>query len=224
MIYFVPMWLVGFTLLWILPLFSAPRLDHLSRPFTALPQHERPLVILDAGHGGRDEGAKVHDLLEKRIALTSTLMVRKHLEKMGYRVILTRSKDVFIPLSRRVLIANQTQAALFVSIHYNASPSQEAQGVEVFYSGKFLVKRSKDSRLLASTILHAVITQTKAVSRGVKSRDFHVIRETAMPSVLVEGGFMTNAEERARLTNRLYLEKIAKGIAQGIDTYLTSSR
>src|SRR4051812_43787918 len=68
----------------------------------SLPQHAEPLVILDPGHGGDDEGAKVHYFMEKRLTLMTTLLTRKYLEEMGYRVILTRSKDVFIPLQRRV--------------------------------------------------------------------------------------------------------------------------
>lgn len=186
----------------------------------SLPQHAKPLIILDAGHGGTDEGAKVHYFMEKRLALMTTLLVRKSLEEMGYRVILTRSKDVFIPLHRRVSIANKTKAVLFASIHYNSSPAPEAHGIEVFYHGGSEIKKSQQSRKLASSVLEELISQTSALSRGVKNGNFHVIRETVMPSILIEGGFMTNPEERANLRDKKYLEKIAKGIALGIDRYL----
>ncbi|CAM0116921.1 hypothetical protein RSOCI_01060 [Rhabdochlamydiaceae symbiont of Dictyostelium giganteum] len=230
--------LAGFILLWILPLFSegspltrsqayssvkSQSFKTPSRFLNTVPQHAKPLVIIDPGHGGGDEGAKVGYLMEKRLTLTSALMVRKNLEEMGYRVILTRSKDVFIPLSRRVSIANQTKAHLFVSIHYNTSPSEEAQGVEVFYYGPPNLTRTKSSRFLGNAILYGITGHTKAVSRGVKRGNFHVIRETVMPSVLVEGGFMTHAKERSCLRDRLYLEKIARGIAQGIDSYFKAS-
>jgi len=186
----------------------------------SLPQHAKPLIILDPGHGGDDEGAKVHYFMEKRLTLMTTLLVRKYLEEMGYRVIMTRSKDVFIPLHRRVSIANKTKAVLFASIHYNSSPSIEAHGIEVFYHRGSDAKRLKESHKLASSVLGELISCTTAHSRGVKSGNFHVIRETSMPAILVEGGFMTNQEERTNLRDKRYLEKVAKGIALGIDKYL----
>ena len=186
----------------------------------SLPQHAKPLIILDPGHGGSDEGAKVHYFMEKRVTLMTTLLLRKYLDEMGYRVIMTRSKDVFIPLHRRVSIANKTKAVLFVSVHYNSSPSTEAHGIEVFYNGSGDQKRVQQSKKLAASVLGELKTQTQALSRGVKNGNFHVIRETTMPAILVEGGFMTNPDERTQLRDKRYLEKIAKGIALGIDKYL----
>ncbi len=186
----------------------------------SVPQHAKPLIILDAGHGGTDEGAKIHYFMEKRLTLMTTLLLRKYLNEMGYRVIMTRSKDVFIPLHRRVSIANKTHAVLFVSIHYNSSPSPDAHGIEIFYHGGSEYKRAQQSRQLGQSILSELISQTHALSRGVKNGNFHVIRETSMPAVLVEGGFMTNIEERSNLRDKKYLDKIAKGVALGIDKYL----
>jgi N-acetylmuramoyl-L-alanine amidase len=184
----------------------------------SLPQHAKPLIVLDPGHGGADEGAKVHYLMEKRLCLMTTFLVRKYLEELGYRVIMTRSKDVFIPLQRRVSIANKTKAVLFASIHYNSAPSTEAHGIEVFYHGKN--KQSGQSRKLAGLVLNNLVDQTKALSRGVKVGNYHVLRETQMPAILIEGGFITNGIERMQLREKAYLEKISKGIALGIDKYL----
>lgn len=186
----------------------------------SLPQHAKPLIILDPGHGGSDEGAKVHFFMEKSLTLMTSLLLRKHLTEMGYRVIMTRSKDVFIPLHRRVSIANKTKAVLFVSVHYNSSPSPDAHGIEIFYYNGNQPARAQQSRKLGNFILKELISQTHALSRGVKSGNFHVIRETSMPAVLVEGGFMTNKEERSNLRDKGYLEKIAKGTALGIDKYV----
>ncbi|MGD0664150.1 MAG: N-acetylmuramoyl-L-alanine amidase [Rhabdochlamydiaceae bacterium] len=212
-----------FFLLFFLPLAATqPTYGHkpLRTYKVSLPQHAKPLVILDPGHGGTDEGAKIHYFMEKRLTLMTTLLVRKYLEEMGYRVLMTRSKDVFIPLHRRVSIANKTKAVLFASIHYNSSPSTEAHGIEIFYYGGSDAKRMNSSRKLAGSVLGELVSQTSAHSRGVKSGNFHVIRETSMPAILVEGGFMTNNEERTNLRDKRYLEKIAKGIALGIDKYL----
>ena len=150
----------------------------------------------------------------------TTLLVRKHLEELGYRVIMTRGKDVFIPLQRRVSIANKTKAVLFVSIHYNSAPSPEAHGIEVFYHGAGRGKRSEESRKVASCVLKEMIDQTKALSRGVKVGNYHVLRETHMPAILIEGGFITNGIERSQLRDKAYLEKLSHGIASGIDKYL----
>lgn len=186
----------------------------------SLPQHAKPLIILDAGHGGDDKGAVVNYFMEKRLTLITAILIRKNLEDMGYRVIMTRSKDVFVPLHRRASIANKTNAVLFASIHYNSSPAPEAHGIEIFYYGGSDPKRVQQSRKLANLVLGDLIHQTSALSRGVKNGNFCVIRETSMPAILIEGGFMTNTQERTNLRDKKYLERIAKGIALGIDKYL----
>jgi N-acetylmuramoyl-L-alanine amidase len=180
----------------------------------------KPLIILDAGHGGTDEGAKVSTFMEKKVALTTAFFTKKHLEELGYRVIMTRSRDVYLPLQRRVSIANKTKGSLFISVHFNSSPSAEAQGVEIFYYDSKEMWRTRASKRLANCILHRVVDRTEAISRGVKQGNFHVIRETEMPAVLVEGGFITNREERGKLRDKAYLERLAVGIAQGIDKYM----
>src|SRR5262249_40428708 len=97
------------------------------------------------------------------------------LEELGYRVIMTRSKDVFISLQGRVSVANKTKAVLFISIHYNSAPSAEAHGIEVFYAGG-RSKRGEQSRVFARSVLTEVVDQTKALSRGVKVGNYHVLR------------------------------------------------
>ena len=180
----------------------------------------KPLIILDAGHGGTDEGAKINTFMEKKISLTTAFLAKKHLEELGYRVMMTRSRDVYLPLQRRVTIANKTKGSLFVSVHFNSSPSFDAKGIEIFYYDSKEMWRSRASKRLANCILHRVVDQTEAVSRGVKQGNFHVIRETEMPAVLVEGGFITNREERGKLRDKNYLDRLAIGIAQGIDKYM----
>ena len=180
----------------------------------------KPLIILDAGHGGTDEGAKVNSFMEKRISLTTTLLTKKHLEDLGYRVSLTRNRDIYLPLPRRVSIANKMKGSLFISIHFNSAPSVEAQGIEIFYCDSKEMWRTRASKRLASCILHRMIHQTEATSRGVKQKNLCVLRETDMPAVLVEGGFMTNRDERGKLRDKDYLDRLAMGIAQGIDKYM----
>lgn len=183
-----------------------------------------PLIILDAGHGGTDEGTKLQALKEKRLTLATVLLTKKHLEELGYRVMLTRGRDIFLSLSKRVAIANKTKAALFVSVHYNSAPSPDAHGIEIFYFGSKEPQetqwRARASKRLAQCLLRRMLDQTDAASRGVKTGNFHVIRETQMPSVIVEAGFLTNTSERQKLKDREYINRIAMGIAQGIDKYM----
>jgi N-acetylmuramoyl-L-alanine amidase len=180
----------------------------------------RPLIIIDPGHGGSDEGAKVNAFIEKKLALTTALLTKRHLERLGYRVMMTRSRDAYVPLQRRTGIANKSKGSLFVSIHFNSSPKVEAHGIEIFYFDSKELWRTKASRRLANCILFRTVDQTGAISRGIKQGNFHVIRETDMPAVLVEGGFITNREERGRLRDKAYLDELATGIAQGIDEYM----
>jgi N-acetylmuramoyl-L-alanine amidase len=182
----------------------------------------KPLIILDGGHGGSDEGAMVRKLQEKRLTLLTALYSKRYLEEMGYRVILTRSKDVYVSLSKRVSIANKAKGVLFVSMHFNSAKNTFAEGVEIFYYKDKSGNRMEKSKGLASCILKDVLKETGAVSRGLKVGNFHVIRETTMPAVVVEAGFMTNSDEWTLLRKKSYLEKIAKGVATGVDKYLKS--
>ena len=183
-------------------------------------QPSKKVIVLDAGHGGDDEGAKVDALLEKRVSLTTTLLTKRYLEMMGYRVVLTRNKDVFISLSQRVQVASRFDDAIFVSIHYNSCPSTEVSGIEIFYHEGADGKRNRQSRRLAQCVLSDLIENTLAPSRGVKINRFYVLRETSVPAILIEAGFMTNRDERLKLKTKTYLEKIAEGIAKGIGKYL----
>lgn len=187
-------------------------------------EQERPLIIIDPGHGGDDFGTyslgtpKYH---EKYLNLSTARLVKTFLQQFGYRVIMTRTDDTFLSLEERALFANRLNPKLFVSIHYNSAPSREAEGIEVYYyrsngnSG-----RTTKSKLLAEAMLDKVITQTQAKSRGVKHGNFAVIRETEMPAVLIEGGFLTCAKEMDKIKNASYQKSLAWGIAQGIRDYL----
>lgn len=187
-----------------------------------IPNRAKPVIILDAGHGGTDEGAKVRGILEKKITLRTCYLAKSHLEEMGFTVILTRARDLFVPLNRRVEIANRRKPALFVSVHFNASVNPVAKGIEVFYPNSKLKERSLNSKKLANCILFELTEQTESVSRGVKLGNFQVIRDTQMPAVLVEAGFITNNDERSLLRTETYLDRIAKGIAEGVEKYLKS--
>ena len=182
-----------------------------------------PTIVLDAGHGGTDLGARRPGPYceEKRITLQTARAVRRYLTQMGYNVIMTRENDLALPLARRVEIANQKPATLFVSVHFNACRTPSAHGVEVyFYDSSAERSRTSASKQLADSVLRRVIRNTSAVSRGVKAGNLYVLRETDMPAILVEGGFISNPEERALLKKSDYLDKIGRGIADGVHHYV----
>jgi len=183
----------------------------------------RPVIILDAGHGGMDRGAKIKYpyLEEKRLTLSATLLTKKYLEQYGYKVILTRAQDYFVPLKKRVSLANTSNGELFISIHFNSCPNKTAHGIEIyFYNSQENKIRAKTSSKLAHCVLTDVIQNTKAKSRGVKRGKFCVVRETKMPAILVEAGFLTNPQERDNIRKKAYLEKISLGIAQGVESFI----
>jgi N-acetylmuramoyl-L-alanine amidase len=183
---------------------------------------DAPTVVIDVGHGGTDLGARGHYPYceEKKICLLTARLVKQYLDQLGYHVVMTRNTDNFIPLPKRVEIASQARANIFVSVHFNSARSTDAHGVEVFFcDSKEDKKRAGASRKLADAILSKIIRRTSASSRGVKKGNFYVLRETEMPAVIVEGGFISNTEERILLKSRDYQEKIARGIADGVDQY-----
>jgi N-acetylmuramoyl-L-alanine amidase len=182
------------------------------------------LIMIDAGHGGADYGTysttkqRTH---EKFLTLSTVMMLTEHLKKMGFRTLLTRSTDKFVDLNERVQLAHKQGAKLFVSVHYNSAPKETAHGMEVFYYQSKDAKRTSLSKRLAEDVLNATIKETKAKSRGVKHGNFLVIRETKIPAILIEGGFLTNTAELHNLRDPVYLNRIARGIARGIDEYVS---
>lgn len=168
------------------------------------------IVCIDPGHGGKDPGAESGGVQEKDIALTVALKVGARLKDC--EVIYTRTEDVYVGLSERALIANQAKADLFVSVHCNSAPSASANGMEVYVH----TTRSAASKRAAHAIYDRLLPASGLRGRGVKSKDFAVLRETAMPAVLVELGFISNPDDCRKLTNFAWQDDAAEAIADGI--------
>lgn len=195
-------------------------------PYKPEPKKDGVLIVIDAGHGGDDHGTTSTTkpkYQEKFLTLSTAKFLREFLKQMGYRTLMTRIDDTFIPLLDRAAIANEAESnkVLFVSVHYNSAPSPEAHGIEVFFHQSDSDKsRSVSSKQLAAMILDEVIQNTGAKSRGVKHGNFAVIRETKMPAILIEGGFMTNEEEMSHIKDPNYVKRLSYGIAKGVDHYI----
>lgn len=181
-------------------------------------------IIIDPGHGGDDQGAKslVKPIYsEKNFNLVAARFLKQDLEQMGYTTTMTRDKDVFVTLDRRARSGTLPANEIFVSVHFNAAQSPEAEGIEVFYyDAKDSQQRTTQSKALAQAVYKQVIAATDAKPRGVKHGNYHVIRESAVPAILIEGGFLTHPGELEKIKDPAYLKKLSWGIAQGIANYL----
>jgi N-acetylmuramoyl-L-alanine amidase len=167
-------------------------------------------VVIDAGHGGHDRGGiPGQRVAEKDMTLDVAQRLSNVLSASGYRVVMTRSSDVFVPLGGRVAIANSYRNAVFVCIHFNATGRSGASGIETYFY-------SRDSLPLASAIHHYVTGGAPSANRGVRRRGYYVLRKTSIPAVLVECGFLTNPTEAAYAQSASYRQKLAEEIAAGV--------
>ena len=197
----------------------------------------RHVVVLDPGHGGTDGGTVAGKSLEKQLNLDACHRIAKRLKAAGYRVVFTREEDKYLALAKRAEIANRFPAAIFVSIHHNASTSSGPRGVETYHTGAkpssvMGIQRKRfgldskdgfsDSRgeLLAKHIQKTFCIATGADNRGIKDRPLAVTRWVSCPAVLVECGFLSNPAERKHLGSDSYRDKMSAGIASGIIDFL----
>ncbi|WP_042195432.1 N-acetylmuramoyl-L-alanine amidase [Paenibacillus camerounensis] len=184
-------------------------------PSTQPGNNGRKLVVLDAGHGAKDSGAVgVTGKYEKNFNLAIVLKTAELLKKENnIDVVLTRSDDTFLELKDRAAIANNLNADLFISVHANSSNSSSASGTETYY-------QRESSKALAN-VMHKYLVQATGLSdRGVRYGNFHVIRETKMPAVLLEAGYLSNKGDESALFTESLQNKIAAGIVSGIKEYL----
>jgi N-acetylmuramoyl-L-alanine amidase len=168
------------------------------------------VVVIDAGHGGFDRGGIPRQrIAEKTMTLDVALRLRKKLLEAGYRVVMTRDSDVFVPLPGRVSVANSNQNAIFICIHFNSATRTEANGIETYYY-------RRDAMALAANIHRNVIAGAPSENRGIRRRGYYVLRKTNIPAVLVECGFLTNPAEGQLALTAAYRDKLAEEITRGI--------
>lgn len=185
---------------------------------TYTPKHSsykryKPTIILDPGHGGRDSGAAQYGLREKDLNMNVANRVAYKLRKLGYRVILTRTSDYYVFLSRRAAIANKYSNALFISIHFNHAHNRYAKGIETFYC-------SRKGYRLAALAQHNIKRRIGSTyNRGTKYRRFHVLKATKHPAILVECGFMSHYSESRNMRTAWWLDSCASGITEAVRYY-----
>ncbi|GGA23667.1 N-acetylmuramoyl-L-alanine amidase family protein [Paenibacillus physcomitrellae] len=175
----------------------------------------KKLVVIDAGHGGSDPGAiSVNGRKEKDFNLAVVLKVEKLLKnEPNIDYVLTRSGDTYPTLSDRTNLANKLKADAFVSVHGNSGPSS-ASGVETYYT------RSGSSQTFANIMHKYLVKATGLPDRKVRQESLHVTRETTMPAVLLECGFLSNKGDEAKMYSAAFQQKVAEGIVAGIKEFL----
>jgi N-acetylmuramoyl-L-alanine amidase len=166
-------------------------------------------VVIDAGHGGADGGAVWNGLIERNLTLDVAKRLDAVLRARGVRTVMTRKTNSTVELSTRARIANRYRSSVFVSIHFNASRDRSVSGIETHY-------RSARARELAGYVQRSLDKRVTGINRGVDYADYKVLRDTKMPAVLVECGFISNKTEAKRCASSAHRQKLAEAIAVGI--------
>jgi len=217
----------------------AKTIDPLLRPHRVANSDKVRTVVLDPGHGGYDKGAMCRYGSEKNFALDVARQLRPLLQAKGFRVIMTREGDYFVPLEVRARIANAARDSIFVSIHFNATDRDpSATGFEIFSftprgapstSDNWVTSNSASvqagskvdaqSMALSACIYHSLLGHIPEFDRGIKRARFAVLRLTEVPAVLVEGGFLTERGESRLIAKKDWRGRLAQAISVGIENY-----
>ena len=194
------------------------------------------VIFLDPGHGGKDPGAQYLGLKEKDLNLQVSQQLKTKLESLGYKVIMSRSSDVYVDfVTERSRMSNETNADMFISIHFNATGHGLDSGEDGIQTYTYLPTgnipsvinkkwhdnptRLKYSYKLGSYIHQSVLATTQAKDAGLLAKSFAVLRETNKPAVLLELGYMDDSKESQKIRTKEYQQKLVDGIVQGIQQY-----
>ncbi len=194
-------------------------------------------VVIDAGHGGQDSGAIRDGVQEKDLTLDVARRVQKLAVAQGFVTVLTRTGDETVSLANRAALANREESCVFVSIHFDKGARATATGVQTFYAIRqvprervvsswlpFLQQVSleptnDESRSLAAFVQEAMVARTQAFDRGTRAEQFYVVANVRHPAVLVEGGFLSNPDDVAKITTEAYRQELAVAISEGLVRY-----
>lgn len=196
-------------------------------------------IVIDPGHGGSNEGAiGTAGIHEKYLTLKLALVLADRLRERfpEAKIILTRESDQFLSLSDRIAIANDAQADLFLSLHFNSSLNPLAIGFESFYAGDFAQQESERlgdaedvreakkktepyAQFMAECFNHAMGKRFNVLDRGVKPGDYTVLTRALVPAVVLEFGFLSNAEEGLELIKPEHQSKMIDALVEAVSRY-----
>ena len=221
---------------------TLPPLNQGPRPVSVMPEAPPPKsIVIDPGHGGEDPGTQGNGMFERQGTLPIGLALARELRNRRYNVVLTRDTDSTLSLESRSKIANEPGRVCFVSIHLNYSDTPKSNGIETYYGWPKRWDVLKDlrqsrklepdqdvldhrSKLLAEAIHRSALASTRATDREVRNNPaLLVLNSIRVPSVLVECGFVSNKSEAEKIQTAEYQEKLARGIADGIEQFLNAA-
>ncbi len=183
---------------------------------------DQVVIVVDPGHGGEDPGkVGINDVLEKDLNLQIAKKVKKLLEEAGIKIVMTRTNDK-VPdakkedLNQRVQLINETKPKLALCIHQNSYPDAKIKGAQVFYHT--ITPEAED---VASIVQEQLRTVDQTNTRQIKENDtYFMLKNTQVPTIIVECGFLTNPDEAAKLTQEDYQDKLAQAICEGVVKWL----
>jgi N-acetylmuramoyl-L-alanine amidase len=192
-------------------------------------------VVIDAGHGGHDDGAHGVLGLEKDFSLQMAMAVRTALMQRGFKIVMTRATDVFVSDAQRVTVANQTDKSIFIGIRFNSSGNNSTTGIEtlaltpqastdssgVAYNANGHIGNKNDAAniSLATAIQANVISRFKFVDRGVKRSQLPVLTGCKRPSIVFKGGFVSNEKECLLIASDDYRQQVSAAIGDAVVNY-----
>jgi N-acetylmuramoyl-L-alanine amidase len=191
-------------------------------------------IAIAAGHGGKDPGYQINKTQEKKYTLLMAHALKDGLKAAGFKVVMTRESDVFIDLGAQAEKANRARADLFITVHYNAASEVTAKGVETYCltpagatstNGGSRSRRSRGNSedpfnaLLAYKVHKSLIRSTGFEDRGLRRAGFQVLREISMPGVYIEGGFLSNPSDAARITSAAHRKTAARAVVAGVMSF-----
>lgn len=207
-----------------------------NRPANSFTDPQSGIIVIDPGHGGVDGGTNQDGILEKDINLAIAEKLKFFLDQKAYKVIMTRKEDVSLDnlndsssnrhqrdLNARLDIINKSNAQLFVSIHVNCNLNKPAtDGSIVFYSEKYPQNRQL-AYLLQRSFNSMVVDGVKRTVHDPQVSNYFLLKHSQIPGVIAETAFISNPEERKRLTEESFQEQLAKAVSEGVEKYLTGN-
>lgn len=184
-------------------------------------------IYLDPGHGGRDSGATYKDIYEKDINLIMCKKIEKYLVSKGATVYLTRESDIDLStttvnkkrsdLTNRAKLINKSNANMYISIHLNYIANSKWKGLQIFYNNK-----NEENEIIANQLTSYLKETSSNIRDPKKENMYYMYKQITVPGVLIELGFLSNSNDRYRLTREEYQDKLAIFISNAIEKYFTN--
>ena len=203
-----------------------PRRHHVAQRGSPKPADNRPLIVIDPGHGGADPGAiGISGTLEKTITLATALELRRALLATGcYRAVLTRTTDRSMSLAARLAFARKHDADMLIAIHADATSNRKARGASVYVRSGGAMTTLQTSAGLQGSMIEQLADDVHMVPAPARAARFYVLAERSIPSVLLEMGFLSNRRDEALLRQPHHRQVVVEAIRDAVNDYFANLR